>query len=172
MNDHAEILKAILDGYTLNVRGIHGVFHWARVLENGLEIAKVTGADAEVTALFAMFHDSRRLNESRDHKHGLRGGDFARSLRDNLVHLDDDRFELLYEACQKHTDGQTSGNPTVLACWDADRLDLGRVGIMPEPHRLCTDAGRNLLEWANQRAVNGYKPTEVLRAWGMSKAHA
>ena len=26
--------------------------------------------------------------------------------------------------------------------WDADRLDLGRVGIRPAPKRLCTDAAR------------------------------
>src|SRR5205814_1413443 len=99
-------------------------------LENGLRIAQANGADREDVTLFALFHDSRRVNEDQDDDHGLRG---------ELVHLDDDRFELLFEACRLHTDGLTTGERTLLACWDADRLDLGRVGITPEPHRLCTD---------------------------------
>jgi len=31
---------------------------------------------------------------------------------------------------------------TVLTCWDADRLDLGRVGITPKAIYLCTDAAQ------------------------------
>jgi len=68
--------------------------------------------------------------------------EFASSLRGSLIHLDDTRCDLLYEACRLHTDGHTDGAPTLQACWDADRLDLGRVGITPQSHRLCTDAGR------------------------------
>jgi len=30
----------------------------------------------------------------------------------------------------------------VQTCWDADRLDLGRVGKKPDPLRLCTAAAR------------------------------
>ncbi len=172
MHDQAAILRAILAEYELPVRGDHGVVHWARVLENGLRVAEATGADAEVVSLFALFHDSRRENEYRDDGHGQRGGDFARSLRGSLVHLDDARFELLHEACRLHTDGHTSGDPTLLACWDADRLDLGRVGITPNPHRLCTDASRSLLAWAHARATAGHEPVEVLETWGVRAKHA
>jgi uncharacterized protein len=172
MHDMAAILGSILPGYALPVRGDHGVVHWARVLENGLRVAEANGADREVVALFALFHDSRRLNEDQDDDHGLRGGEFARSLRGRLVHLDDDRFELLFEACRLHTDGRTTGDPTLLACWDADRLDLGRVGITPEPHRLCTDAARALLVWADARAVSGHEPSAVLASWGVEAGHA
>jgi uncharacterized protein len=44
---------------------------------------------------------------------------------------------------------------TVLTCWDADRLDLGRVGIKPNPHRLCTAAARDpmMIEWAYKRSI-------------------
>jgi uncharacterized protein len=164
MHDMRSILAEIFRGYALPVRGDHGVVHWPRVLENGLRVAEVNGADPEVVKLFALFHDARRVNEHRDARHGLRGGEFARSLRGKLVHLDNARFELLFEACRLHTDGLTAGDPTLMACWDADRLDLGRVGIMPKPHRLCTDAAQKLLKWANERAVSGYEPVEVLTA--------
>ena len=47
--------------------------------------------------------------------------------------------QLVY-ACQYHSDGLTEADTTVQTCWDADRLDLGRVGIKPNPSRLCTIA--------------------------------
>lgn len=101
VHDLAAILGAILDGYILPVDGFHGLVHWARVLENGLRIAEANGADQEVVTLFALFHDSRRVNEDQDDGHGLRGGELARSLRGKLVHLDDDRFELLPASSSK-----------------------------------------------------------------------
>ena len=167
MHDLAAIVNVILGGYVLPARGLHGVVHWARVLENGLRIAEASGADREVVTLFALFHDARRVNEDWDDGHGLRGGELARSLRAELVHLDDDRFNLLFEACRLHTDGLTAGDPTLLACWDADRLDLGRVGVMPDPWRLGTKAGRGLLGWAHARAVGGHEPAGVLVSWGL-----
>lgn len=166
-HNYSAIFAHILAGYTLPVHGYHGVIHWARVWENGLKLAVSTEADAEVVRLFALFHDSRRVNESHDEGHGLRGGDLAFSLRDNLVHLDDARFEQLYEACRLHTDGLTAADRTLQTCWDADRLDLGRVGILPKPSRLCTDAARQLLPWAHPRAVSGEVPFEILQAWGL-----
>jgi uncharacterized protein len=86
------------------------------VLENGLKIAASNGADTEVIALFALFHDSRRVNEHEDDGHGVRGAQFAQALRGQLVHLDDARFELLFEACALHSDGVMEGNPTVQTC--------------------------------------------------------
>jgi uncharacterized protein len=70
-------------------------------------------------------------------------------------------------ACRLHTDGHTEGDPTLQACWDADRLDLGRVGITPKPHRLCTDAARGLISWSHARAIADFEPTEVLKEWGV-----
>ncbi len=49
--------------------------------------------------------------------------------------------------------------------WDADRLDLGRVGITPLPERLCTDAARALLPWAQARASAWHVPVPVLTGW-------
>jgi len=159
------VVPEVLRGYALAPRGDHGVVHWARVLENGLRLAPATGADLKVVALFALLHDSRRVNQGRDPGHGLRGGELARTLRGSLVRLRDREFELLYEACRLHTDGLTHGEPTLQACWDADRLDLGRVGITPLPGRLCTDRARELLDWAPERAVEGYEPEIVAGEW-------
>lgn len=167
MHDWPEILQAILNGYALDHYGAHGVVHWARVWENGARLAEETGADAEIVSLFALFHDSRRINQSQDRGHGQRGGDFARTLRGSLVHLGDERFELLYEACSRHTEGHTNGDLTTRVCWDADRLDLGRVFIKPRPERMGTDAARQLIPWAHERATAGYEPRDLLQSWGV-----
>ena len=163
--DTEAIVREILAEYALPPRGHHGVVHWARVLENGLRIAEQTGANARVVTLFALFHDARRQNEAVDPGHGARGGELARATRSRWYDASDAEVELLVEACRLHTDGRTEGDVTLQACWDADRLDLGRVGIAPLPHRLCTDAGRSLLHWADARAVTGHVPSLVTEVW-------
>ncbi len=167
MHDLPSIMSEILRGYALPVTGYHGVIHWARVLENGRRIAEVTGGDREVVELFALFHDSRRINERHDDGHGRRGALLAHSLRGSLLNLDDARFELLHEACCLHTGGLVTEDPTLAACWDADRLDLGRVGITPDPMRLCTDAARELLDWADERATRNHIQSDILSACGV-----
>jgi uncharacterized protein len=51
--------------------------------------------------------------------------------------------------------GLTAAEVTVQTCWDADRLDLGRVGIIPRPDRLCIEEARDpvLFERAYRRSV-------------------
>jgi uncharacterized protein len=169
VHDYPALLTSILGGYALPHHGYHGVVHWARVHENGLAVAAQNGADAEVVRLFALFHDARRVNEHRDPGHGQRGGELARSMRGSLVHLDNARFDLLYEACRLHTDGLTESDPTLQACWDADRLDLGRVGIRPTPNFLSA-AAAELIPWAHARAAENFVPDTVLLGWGYSRA--
>ncbi len=163
------ILQAILEEYALPITGDHGVSHWARVLENGLRLAGETGADALVVTLFAIFHDSRRVNEGYDPDHGPRAALFASRLRGDVFELEKDRFRLLKRACEGHTHERTHPNLTIQTCWDADRLDLGRVGIYPEASRLCTEAARNpaTIKWADGRACFRVVPEFVSEEWGI-----
>jgi len=165
VNDEAAIFRKILENCELKQDGAHGPQHWARVYENGMRLAEITGADKEVVALFSLFHDSRRFNENHDPGHGMRGANLAKTLRGKLVNLDDRRFDLLYDACALHSDGLTTGDVTVITCWDADRLDLGRVGMTPSAKRLCTDAARDLIPWSHQNASDWYEPEEILKKW-------
>jgi uncharacterized protein len=161
------LVRLVLAEYQLPWDGIHGLPHWARVLETGSRLAAETGADPEVLALFALFHDSRRQNEGWDDGHGLRGAEFAASLLGAELELDRRRFDLLYQACAEHTDGGTEGDVTVLTCWDADRLDLGRVNITPSPDFLCTEPARRAatISWAENRSRKGFVPGIVEREW-------
>ena len=124
---------------------VHGPSHWKRVERNGLFIAERNGGVVDVVRLFAWFHDSRRENDDDDEGHGQRGADFAASLRGVMFDLPDAQFDLLIHACARHADGQLSDNPTIGACWDADRLDLGRVGIVPSAEFMSTSAAKAML---------------------------
>jgi uncharacterized protein len=55
-----------------------------------------------------------------------------------------EHFNLLHYACTWHTHSQLSDNPTIGTCWDADRLDLGRVGVEPSPEYMSTEFGREI----------------------------
>jgi uncharacterized protein len=164
--DFNPLVHAILEDYALPWHGTHGLGHWARVLENGLRLAEVTGAKVEVVQLFAIFHDARRVNEGVDDGHGQRGADLAAELR-HLFKLPDADFELLYEACAAHTDGLTEADVTIQTCWDADRLDRGRVGIVPAPMKLCTPAAKTweMIQWADGRAAFEVVPDFVKDEW-------
>lgn len=168
--DLKPVLAAVLDRNDLPLDGIHGIAHWARVLENGLRLAVETGADVEVVSLFAVLHDSRRVNEGHDPDHGPRAANFAAALRGHVFDLDDHAYRLLCRACEGHTHERTHPDVTVRTCWDADRLDLGRVGITPLPARLCTEVAKRpeVIEWADRRASVELIPDLVLNDWGIT----
>ena len=163
------ILHAILEDYALSWDGHHGIAHWARVLENGLRLVRETGANIEVVRLFAILHDSRRVNAGSDPDHGPRAAEFASSLRGRLFDLPEPEFRLLHRACAGHTHERTHPDVTIQTCWDADRLDLGRVGITPHPSWLCTEAAKRpeTIKWADGRASFRVVPNFVWDEWGI-----
>jgi uncharacterized protein len=170
--DLRPIILAILEEYALPMHGHHGVAHWARVLENGMKLSEATGASVEVVRLFAIFHDSKGVNEGSDPEHGQRGVDFATELRGKVFDLSDHDFNLLHRACVGHTHERTHPDITVQTCWDSDRLDLGRVGIVPHPSRLCTEMAKTkkMIQWADGRAGFNVVPDWVASEWGVELA--
>ncbi len=164
-----ELIRQITRGYGLSLDGIHGISHWARVLENGRRLAVETGADPLVIELFAVFHDARRYNDGHDPDHGSRGAALARELLSGDSQVDPHVMDMLEEACRLHTNGLRDADVTIQTCWDADRLDLLRVGTHPRPERLCTEPARKsaTLAWANDRAWHRVVPDLIWNEWGL-----
>jgi uncharacterized protein len=119
---------------------IHGELHWRTVGANGLWLAEpLDGADTYVIFLFALLHDSMRLNDGIDPEHGPRAAALAVELHaEGPLGTTPAQLETLRYACFEHTNGLVSTDPTVGCCWDADRLDLPRVHIQPDPARFST----------------------------------
>ncbi len=150
--DPARLVDAVLERSTGKDSSIHGESHWQRVGAAGLALLPETPeADPALVFLFALFHDSMRFNDSFDPMHGPRAAVLARELRrGGTFDLGNGEMDLLAFACEEHTNGGLSKDPTVGVCWDADRLNLWRVGFEPDPRFLSTDAARSKerIAWA------------------------
>lgn len=149
MTTFDRLLKQVKRGASPHVKrtaryGCHGVGHWRNVAQNGRMLAALTpGADAEVVEAFAALHDSQRNSDGGDRYHGLRAAVFVASLHVNgKLGLTDEQALLLMRACRRHTASGPVKNPTLGCCFDADRLDLGRVGTRPRARYLSTAAAK------------------------------
>jgi len=125
----------------------HGINHWKRVHANGLKLCEYFNAAPEVIRYFAYLHDSCRLNEGIDPEHGSRAAMYIDELRDD-IDLDDSQIKFLKRACSGHTHanpGAKAGLDLTLACcWNADRLDVDRVGITLDITQLFTKNAHDL----------------------------
>lgn len=138
MIDYEVIWKEVKSRFRLDPDSIHDPEHWHRVEDVGLKIAHLMESmgkcvDRDVVRLFAVLHDSCRLDDSSDPEHGRRAAKFAQEMRGRLFEIRDAQFNLLFRAIEEHADGYTSDDLTIGACWDADRWDLRRLGIEPDP---------------------------------------
>ncbi len=146
-NPLSGLWQIVTEQFHMPSYSVHGPDHWRRVERNGLLLATRTGADVGVVRLFALFHDSCRKDDGHDPEHGARGACYAASLRGNAFQLTDDQFELLSYACVWHTEALHHTDPTIGTCWDADRLDLGRVGRIPNAAYMSTEFGREIANY-------------------------
>lgn len=141
--DPRRLIRTIEERNTNPGSHCHGPDHWKCVAMSGLTLLeKVADADPIVVLLFALLHDSQRVHDGRDRGHGHRAAALAVQLHGAYYHLRDKQLEQLVAACFDHNGGTCPQDATVAVCWDADRLNLWRVGHEPDPARLVTEAGR------------------------------
>lgn len=150
--DRKGLLGEVIGQLQINRQGVHGLSHWARVLHHGLAIGADVGANLLVVELFSFLHDSQRWNDYEDKQHGERAAEYAASMNHRFFELSGLELDLLMQAIRSHSDGDIEACPTIQTCWDADRLDLGRVGIKPNAKYLSVTA-RNYIESAYQWSV-------------------
>lgn len=144
LNDYLDYLKTVNE--TAFISFYHGITHWQHVEAFGLLMQeKCPAADKEVIRWFAYLHDSMRGNDEYNTEHGLAAAKFINKIRKTfLKDLSDNQIKLLKLACKYHTVRRKTDNLTVNICFDADRLDLPRVGIKPEVRRMASEVGREL----------------------------
>jgi uncharacterized protein len=151
-----QIKRLAIDRYIGHVDGVHGLSHWERVRENGVRLSDQAGVDRALVVAFAYLHDCCRENDGTDYDHGLRAAGFAAALHGSRsLAITDEQLGTLMFACEHHAKGFTSDDPTIGACWDSDRLDLGRVGAIPDPELLSTPLARTkaVINWAYGRSI-------------------
>ena len=168
--DPERLVDAVLERSTGKNSLIHGESHWQRVAAAGLTLLPETpDADPALVFLFALFHDSMRFNDSFDPMHGPRAAVLASELRGGAFDLGDEEMDLLSFACEEHTNGAVSKDPTVGVCWDADRLNLWRVGFEPDPRFLSTRAARSdeRIAWGRDLQQEQFTWEVLFQAFGL-----
>ena len=153
------ILHTVLEDYTLPWNGFHGVAHWARVLENGLRLAEEIGcrhrggpALCRAARLPAVQRAPRP--GARPARCGARAVASGRRISSSPISTSG----CCIAPALGHTHERTHPDVTIQTCWDADRLDLGRVGMMPDPRYLSTEIARRqeTIWWADGRATSWF----------------
>lgn len=139
------LLEAAIEASPAPDSGSHGLKHWLHVAAAGARLLEA-GADADPAVLFAfaVLHDVYRHAAGAYADHGARAADLARQLTGDLL-LSPDQMDTLTAALAGHVAQRVSQDPTISACWDADRLTLPRLGIAPNLALLSTLEGRQLV---------------------------
>jgi uncharacterized protein len=165
--DPGQLAEQVLAAAPNAASKLHGVHHWQCVAEAGLQLVRHTpGADQTVVFLFALFHDSMRLDDSWDLDHGSRASEFVRGFQTGIK-ISPAQRELLAKACADHTRGQLSQDPTLACCWDADRLNLWRIGVKPSAKYLSTETASQqpTIEAARRRLSKTFSWPELAQRY-------
>jgi uncharacterized protein len=142
--DFESVEKLARSVFALGSGSIHGPEHWNRVRKKAEILATgIKGVDSDLLTLFALLHDSCRQSDGRDPGHGPRAAELAEMFLS--AELEPERLKMLSYVISQHTArSPLIGVRTVWCAWDADRLDLGRVGIEPDPRFLSTQLAREV----------------------------
>lgn len=101
------------------------------------------GARTDMVKLFALLHNHERLSDFGDMAHGAPAVINATLLRNKYFDIDNEGSDLLTTAMRGHSSCDMKGDITIQTCYDADRLDLGRIGVMPLTKYLCTTIAKD-----------------------------
>lgn len=143
--DYEKIRCYSASRWPIDMGKTHGVEHWDRVARFGRMLYQ-EGADMDVILAFAYLHDAERMNNAEDIEHGKRASLLIDRIRETeLWALNNEQIAKLKRACELHTIEHCTGDLTIDTCFDADRMDLLRVGITPSPERMATKRGAELV---------------------------
>ncbi|KPK51654.1 MAG: hypothetical protein AMS22_10545 [Thiotrichales bacterium SG8_50] len=151
---------------------IHGPAHWARVHRFGQALSEhldLSRDGTQCVAVFAWTHDLARIDDGGGNQHAHDGASLLDPAWATVFpDLSVEQVELVRTAVRYHSDGLTAeaayyhgyfdhlghDDDEVIAiigcCWDADRLDLLRLGAQPKTRYMSTDGWRKVLPLAER----------------------
>lgn len=150
-SQHQTLLDEVGDAYALNLYGAHGIEHWESVYRNTQRLANAYSITSDVFIFFALLHDCKREDEDEDFGHGKRAALAIEGYQEaGFIPLSpDDQARLVY-ACANHTKADKTDplyqDLVVQICLDADKLDIGRVGIIPHESHFLTDVAKTIVQ--------------------------
>lgn len=151
---------------------IHGERHWSHVNHLGMKLAalmKLNPVQKRCVEVFAWTHDLARRDDGSGNEHAINGAEyFSNELVTLFPDIDELQIEIITSAIKYHSDGVCSEEAfhmgcfehidihsediikVIGCCWDADRLDLIRLGIAPTGKYMSSDHWEDLVPLAKQ----------------------
>jgi len=135
LQDWERLLTEARDGAVLAHEPMHGERHWRAVAWAGLRISELRPDLSRIILVaFGLLHDCRRETDDWDPDHGARAARVALRSRPLKRLAGVEGRELVAEACRLHERGPiTPASAQIGACWDADRVNLVRLGFSLDP---------------------------------------
>ncbi len=121
---------------------LHGISHLRRVAILSGRLANAVGEVVEAAVVMGFLHDCARKNDGNDLEHAHDSAVLARELTERFYpHLDVDR---ICDAIEGHAGGEVTTDPLSACLWDADRLELKRIGRTIDLDLLSTKVAKRL----------------------------
>jgi len=131
--------------------GLHGLSHLRRVAILSGRLASATGEDVEAAVVMGFLHDGARTDDKGGNGHAHDSAVLARQLLKMFYpHLEADR---ICDAIARHADGEVTGDTLTACLWDADRLELKRIGRTIDLDLLSTRVAKRLARARAARMV-------------------
>ena len=145
-----KLLNIVSKEFKLDIDGLHGIKHWESVYKNTKLLASYYNVNSDVFELFALLHDSKREDEDKDILHGKRAALFVKELiKLKVINLNHEDKNRLIFACSNHTKtnkkAKLFNDLVVQICFDADRLDIERVGLIPQEEYFSTSYAKKIV---------------------------
>jgi uncharacterized protein len=166
------VLLSELRHQALISSSLHGPRHWIHVWRLGRELsvrARLDEKQSRCVDAFALFHDLGRQDDGLDPEHGTRSAAIFMKCATRLItDLTEFEAEIISLAIRWHSkvtsihDNDGKRWPTtddwsikrvrevMAVCWDADRLDLLRLGIPADPAKMSTAVWRSIVPLAKR----------------------
>lgn len=151
---------------------LHGPAHWVRVHRFGTMLANslnLSEREARCVEVFSFTHDLARIDDGGGNQHAIDGAIHAFKVMDAIFpDLDEAQQQLISAAIRYHSDGLRADEAyyrgfieinewsedvlinTVGCCFDADRLDLLRLGVEPHERYMSTGYWADVLSYARR----------------------
>ncbi|MHB9031383.1 MAG: HD domain-containing protein [Candidatus Latescibacterota bacterium] len=139
----AEIERICLPYCINQTTEIHGLEHLRRVACTAGRIALWENEDMKAAVVGGFLHDCARVNDGGGQEHAYDSAIIAEEvLRRHFPELDADRVVF---AIHHHAAGLIAEDLLVGAIWDADRLDLVRLGVRVRTELLSTRIAKRVV---------------------------
>ena len=167
-----ELIKKLESYCRLKDSKLHGAGHWVRVHRFGKLLSDKCNLRPELedcVETFSLTHDLARNLDGFEEDHGGNSALLFNKIRNELFpDLSNNQVEVIKIAIHYHSDGMTSEEAyykglfdhidlfgddlinTIGCCWDADRLDLLRLGRHPRPELMSTEHWEDVLPLAEK----------------------